>query len=152
MKPPKRFNDAIAKLYNAFHDNSLNPECCTHCAVGNILDNNESWTHLTDHHGSMRLTYVGLVNQQLGKRFNGYTPLELLKIESLFLEACGYELPVSPHSKKPANRFDKEIQFNGLCAVVSWLCELDGVDNVMDYSRLFQSTETYTAALSMQLA
>jgi hypothetical protein len=137
MIPPKRFENAIRKLYTAFHAGRLDPECCKHCAVGNVLDNNESWTHLTDHHGSLELTYVGKVNQLLGKRFKGYTPAELLAMEALFLKGCGYELPIAPGSKKPANRYAKDMQFNGLCAVVDYLCRLDGVPNVMDYSGLF---------------
>ena len=33
---------------------------------------------------------------------------------------------------------DKELLFNGLTAVISYLCELDSVPNVMDYSKLFE--------------
>ncbi len=80
----KRFDEALKKLYVAFHNDTLNPEDCKQCAVGNILDNNDSWRHMTDLHGSNRLSYVGLVHQNLGRRFNGYSPIELLKIEASF--------------------------------------------------------------------
>ena len=36
---------------------------------------------------------------------------------------------------------DKEQQFKGLCAVVEYLCELDGIPNVMDYTSLFETKE-----------
>ena len=67
MKTPKRLENALVKLYEAFHNNTLNPEDCTACAVGNILDNHDSWKHLSDEHGSLQLSYVGRVHQNLGR-------------------------------------------------------------------------------------
>lgn len=138
MQNPLRLENAIKKLYNAFHNNTLHPECCQQCAVGNILDNKDSWKHLSDSHGSLQLNYLGLVHQNLGRKFNGYTPLELLKIEAIFLKACGYSLPLYHSGKKPKNPQDKDSIFNGLAETVKFLCELDGVKNVMDYSKLFE--------------
>ena len=138
MKTSIRLEHAIKKLYIAFHNNQLNPECCKQCAVGNILDNTDSWKHLSDDHGSLELNYVGRVHQALGRRFNGYTPSELLQIESTFLKACQYELPFHHKNKKPENATDKDLLFNGLTKVVELLCSLDNVSNVMDYSKLFE--------------
>ncbi|KKK47554.1 hypothetical protein LCGC14_3154030 [marine sediment metagenome] len=138
MKSSPRLELAIAKLYTAFHNGSLHPECCTSCAVGNICDNIESWKHLTDRHGSVILNYVGKVNESLGRRINGYTPSELLKIEAVFLQGCGYSLPLGRKSTRPQDPTSKETLFNGLCAAVEFLCTLDGMDNVMDYSKLFE--------------
>lgn len=132
----KRFDEALKKLYKAFHNNTLNPEDCKQCAVGNILDNNDSWKHMTNVHGSTKLNYVGLVHQNLGRRFNGYLPIELLKIEASFLEGCGYRLGKT-YCHKPDYYKNKDILFNGLNAVVATLCELDGVKNVLDCSFLF---------------
>ncbi len=137
MKTSHRLERAINKLYVAFHNDELNPECCNHCAVGNICDNRDSWKHLTDEHGSTVLNYVGIVNENFGRRINGYTPKELLTIEVRFLQGCGYTLPLNHKSKKPAHPTSKETLFNGLCAAIAYLCELDGVENVMDYSKLF---------------
>jgi hypothetical protein len=131
-----RFDSAIRKLYMAFHNNTLNPENCKQCAVGNILDHKDSWGHLTDLHGSIRLNYVGLVHQNLGRQFNGYTPLELLQIESSFLRGCGYRLGKN-YCHKPDSTEDKDILFNGLCEVVATLCALDGIANIMNCSNLF---------------
>ena len=146
MNTSSRFNAAVNKLYAAFHNNTLNPEDCSQCAVGNILDQNDSWKHLTNMHGSVALSYVGLVHQNLGRRFNGYSPLELLKIERSFLEGCGYRLGAN-YCHKPDYFKSKSILFNGLSEVVSTLCQLDGVKNVMDCSSLFRYNAQTTEPL-----
>lgn len=138
MKTPKRLENALVKLYNAFHNNTLNPEDCTACAVGNILDNFDSWKHLSNEHGSLQLNYVGSVHQNLGRRFNGYSPLEILQVEKVFLDACGFKTPLCHYNQKPQNPRNKEVLFHGLCAVVQVLCALDEVTNVMEYSKLFE--------------
>ncbi|OEK09075.1 Na(+)-translocating NADH-quinone reductase subunit F [Flavivirga aquatica] len=138
MKTSHRLESALKKLYNAFHSNTLNPECCIQCAVGNILDNTDSWKYLSDSHGALELNYIGKVHQSLGRKFNGYTPLELLKIEHIFLNACGFKLPLHHKNKKPKNPTDKAVLFDGLFAVVDYLCKLDSITNVMDYTKLFE--------------
>lgn len=138
MHTPERLEQALEKLYVAFHNNTLNPECCKQCAVGNILNNTDSWKHLSDQHGALLLNYIGSVHQNLGRKFNGYSPLELLKIEATFLEACGYTLPLNHKNKKPKNSTKNEVLFQGLSAVIAYLCALDGVCNVMDYTRIFE--------------
>lgn len=137
MKTSSRFDSAIQKLYNAFHNQTLHPEDCTQCAVGNILDNQDFWKHISDYHGCLELNYVGLVNQKFGKRFNGYTPLELLQIEIAFLRGCGYQLPLHHKNHKPENPKQPDTLFSGLQAVVGFLCKLDNIPDVMDCSELF---------------
>ena len=136
MKTTARLDSAIKKLYTAFHNNSLNPECCKQCAVGNILDNRDFWKHLSDAHGSLTLNYVGIVNQKLGKRFKGYTPLELLHIEQAFLKGCGYQLPLHHRNVKPDNPKNPDNLFKGLSEVIKVLCQLDNLPNIMDCSKL----------------
>ncbi|CAH8283833.1 hypothetical protein EV196_103498 [Mariniflexile fucanivorans] len=138
MKTSIRLEQAVQKLYNAFYNNELHPECCKQCAVGNILDNSDSWKHLSDQHGALELNYLGNVHQSFGRKFNGYTPLELLHIEATFLRACGYQLPFHHKNKKPKNPTDKDVLFKGLTAVVTLLCSLDGIPNFMDYTKLFE--------------
>ena len=137
MVTSERFGRAVEKLYHAFHSGNLNPECCNHCAVGNICDNTDSWRHLTDVHGSTVLNYVGLVNENFGRKFHGYKPSELLRIEAAFLKGCGYSLPLGPNSIRPENKTSKDILFDGLCAAVSFLCKLDNIPDVLDYKGLF---------------
>ena len=138
MKSTSRLEFAITKLYTAFHNDSLHPECCKSCAVGNILDNTDTWRYLTDSHGSLVLSYIGRVNEGFGRKINGYAPSELLQIEAVFLQGCGYSLPLGRKTVKPNEPTSKETLFNGLSAAVEFLCALDGVDNVMDYSKLFE--------------
>ena len=143
MKTTPRLEQALIKLYNAYHKNKLNPEDCSACAVGNILDNHDSWKHLTLGHGSLQLSYVGRVHQNLGRKFNGYTPIEILHIEQVFLKACGFKTPLCHYNPKPQNPTDKDILFNGLCAVVDLLCQLDNVPNAMEYYKLFEYEDEY---------
>ena len=64
--------------------------------------------------------------------------MELLKIEAIFLKSCGYSIPLNHLGTQPKNPKDKELLFNGLCDTVGFLCTLDGIENVMDYSKLFK--------------
>lgn len=139
METTQRLENAIKKLYLAFHNDELHPECCKSCAVGNILDRTDSWKHLSDTHGSIELNYVGRVHQSFGRRFNGYTPLELLQIEAVFLRACNYQLPLARHHFKPSSPLDKDLLFDGLYEVVKFLCQLDNVPNVIEYTKLFET-------------
>jgi hypothetical protein len=141
MKTTKRLEQALIKLYNAYHNNRLNPEDCTACAVGNILDNFDSWKHLSDAHGSLELSYVGKVHQNLGRKFNGYSPKELLQIEKVFLESCGFKTPLCHYNPKPQNPTSQEVLFDGLCTVVALLCELDDIPYLLDYSKLFEQED-----------
>lgn len=133
-----RLEQALTKLYTAFHNGTLEPECARGCAVGNILDNTDAWKHLSDDHGSLQLNYVGKVHEALGRTFNGYKPSQLLYIEHIFLTACGYKTPLRHFNKKPTNSTDRCMQFAGLCAVVSYLCTIDNEPDVMKFNRLFE--------------
>ena len=137
MHLPYRLETALEKLYTAFYNEQLDPENCCHCAVGNICDNVDAWKHLTDIHGSITLNYLGRLNQVMGKKINGYSPLELLSIEAVFLKACGYRLTSRNRLLKPESRIDPEMMYKGLCASVDYLCQLDGIENVMELYQRF---------------
>jgi hypothetical protein len=137
MTTSRRMEQAVKKLYTAFHSGHLNPDCSMQCAVGNICDRRDFWKHFTDLHGSVKLNYVGKVNEAFGKKFNGYSPLELLRIEAQFLAGCGYVLPIDRRSKNSEVKITKEILFQGLSKVVSFLCVLDRIPDIMDCSQLF---------------
>lgn len=138
MRYTQRFENAIAKLYSAFTCGKLNPECCIQCAAGNIVDNKDYWKHFSDTHGSLKLNYVGNVHEFLGRRINGYLPSEILKTEYIFLQACGYGLPFSARSIKPKLPHSQDTLFNGLCAVITYLGALDGIENVMEVTGVFE--------------
>jgi hypothetical protein len=133
-----RLEQSLTKLYHAYHNDLLEPECSCGCAVGNILNRTDAWKHLSDEHGSLNLNYVGKVHEMLGRTFGGYKPSELLLIESTFLEACGYQTPLRHNHKKPTNPTDKDLQFSGLCAVASLLCAMDNVPDAMKLNNIFE--------------
>ncbi len=137
----QRFTNAITKLYDAFHNGTLHPECACQCAVGNICDNNDAWKHLSDDHGSLNLNYIGIVNEKLGKRLYGYKPSELLRIEQAFLQGCGYQLPLKHNHFKPSNPEDRNLQFEGLCGAIIIMCKLEGINDITDYTKLFENED-----------
>lgn len=135
MGKNSRLDQALEKLYSAFNSGTLHPECCKQCVVGTILDGTDSWKHLSNDHGSLKLNYVGQVHESFGRRFNGYKPSELLLIEKTFLETCGYELPIHHQNYKPLNPMESNMLFKGLSAVVGLLCKLDNSPNVFDTAK-----------------
>lgn len=135
MKTTERFDNAVSKLYTAYHSGELSGMQCHMCAVGNICNNNSSWyepvaksrphtkgTYLDD--TKLPLICDVLENETIKK--TGYSGNELAKVESIFVSHSYYDET-------------KETQFKGLCAVVEYLCELDNIPNVMDYRKLFES-------------
>ena len=140
METSNRFNKALEKLYKAFHENRLNPLSCTQCAVGTILDNNHYWKEFSNYNGTLQLNYVGLVHQRLGRKFNGFTPLELLQIEKVFLQACGYSVPLHQYTFTNKKK-NKDKLFKGLEAVIAQLCVFDKIPNVIDCTVLFTTIQ-----------
>ena len=138
MKLSQRLDAALLKLYKAYQDNALHPEDACRCAVGNILNQTDSWKHLSNLHGSLQLNYIGLVHEVLDKKFGGYKPSELMAIEKAFLEGCGYQTPLATQKKKPKNPTNRELLFDGLAATIEKLCALDGVENVLEITTAFE--------------
>jgi len=130
MKTTKRFERAVSKLYNAFHNGTLDAGDCKHCAVGNILGH-DKWTCSSP---SSYLWENSNPKDEVFSFFDGsennseYSSEELKMIEYWFIIGHEeYELD------------DKNCQFKGLCAVIEYLCELDNIPNIMDYTSLFET-------------
>lgn len=132
METPKRFTEAVTKLYNAFHRGKLNAFDCAACAVGSVVGSS-AWK---------KNWYTNTLGGMLAQRIKGTYPVyeviktgysveELAKLELIFLQ--NFDLSLDRNGQ------DKEQQFNGLCAVIEYLCELDGIPNVMDYTCLFET-------------
>ena len=128
MKTTKRFEDAVTKLYTAFHNGELNAMDCRQCAVGNMCDNSSNWGF----YGSEELRTPTM-------RKTGYSAYQLENIESIFMHGnmsneigIIWDLSVSQ---------TKEEQFTGLCAVIEYLCELDNIPNVLDFKGLFETED-----------
>lgn len=131
MKP--RLENAITKLYTAFHEGTLDAYSPCYCAVGNLLGG-AIWTR--DGLGTKITMLKGCLNT------SGYSGMELAKIEVIFIESdCTHcELP------------KKENQFLGLCEVVAYLCKLDNEPNVMDIQKLFEFDENKKPVHELQFS
>lgn len=128
----KRFNNAVTKLYIAFHNGTLNALDCSACAVGNICDNKRDWIKVrrdlvTD---SLKFDYYKEKEALTLISKTGYSPKEIVHIEHLFMEKAmgGYRTYFIE---------TRETQFEGLCAVIEYLAELDGIPNPFDFNKLF---------------
>lgn len=138
MKTTKRFEQAVIKLYNAFHKGELDAWDCMACAVGNICNNNPSWAsfyngvYLYKSMPCEEPEVSKFPDKDLNKVIieSGYSAYQLAKIETIFLKG----MPT-------LDKETKDQQFNGLCAVVEYLCELDNIPNIMDYTSLFETEE-----------
>ena len=129
MKTTERFDNAVSKLYKAYHNNRLNAFDCKACAVGNILNNDMSWDN----------GYIGARQfNESHLQLSGYSQIELNTVELKFMRGTNTTFQDAKFRHK-LNEPNKETQFKGLCAVVEYLCELDNIPNVMDYTKLFES-------------
>lgn len=130
MKTTKRFDNAVTKLYTAFHNGTLNALKCEACAVGNLCDNDGGWFNIGEEFNHRKIPFRYTLK-------TGYSVEELNTIESLFM--FGTKNIHTDVSKFYSSDNKKETQFKGLCAVVEYLCELDNIPNVMDYTKLFET-------------
>ena len=128
-KLPVRLENAITKLYNAFHNNELGRESCARCAVGNIIGHRAWYGGSAHAYVENNLECVESIFLRSSHENNsGYSLEELAIVEYKFIVSIG-------------KTETKETQFKGLCAVIEYLCELDGVDNVMEIQSLFEYKE-----------
>jgi hypothetical protein len=136
---PKRFTDAVSKLYSAFHEGTLDSFNCKQCAVGSICDGNSEWADIRScASGSFEDPKRKEVIEIIDK--TGYSPIEIYNIEKIFITNAPYKL-----------RHDKDAQFKGLCAVIEYLCELDNIPNILEYTSLFEFNENNEAKNELQL-
>lgn len=139
MKTTERFENAVTKLYNAFHYGELKLSNCTACAVGNICDNKSEWfspiIEIKKSIYNYAETFEIIENDTIKK--SGYSAFELSMIETKFAYGVNY----ANGEDKGWTMETKETQFNGLCKVIEYLCELDNIPNVMDIQSLFEYKE-----------
>lgn len=134
MRTTIRFENAVTKLYKAFHEGRLKYGSCTKCAVGSIVGN-DLWSNvfcainlglnpeIKDQIKYQK--YIGETKNSIDR--TGYSVEELAMVEYQFLLGLGN------------GEETKETQFEGLCAVIEYLCGLDGIPNIMDYTALFET-------------
>lgn len=147
MEHSNRFKQAVTKLYNAFHSGELNAFDCEKCAVGNICNGRKEWAQSSSVF-FIKSEYKGECKTVIDR--TGYSAIELFKIERLFMHGklvgdnlkqkrSKYSDLISSHSAYFECNYEKlkEQQFYGLLAVIEYLCELECIPNIMDYSKLF---------------
>lgn len=124
FKTTERFERAVSKLYNAFHLGELNAldACC--CVVGNLCNNNGNWHPLYADMTKEKFEIIAQTN---------YSRDELRNAESIFMHGGDWR----EWTKHGVG--NRDMQFKGLCAVVEYLAELDGIPNLMDYKALFET-------------
>lgn len=135
MMSNSRFDRALSALYQGFYTGNLYPEDACRCAVGTLCDGWSAWKHFSDDHGSLRLNYVGRVHELLGRRYFGYLPSELLKIEAAFLKGCGYQLPLHHRSYRPDVQNTPDSLFNGLLMALRLLADLEGINDIIPHTK-----------------
>ena len=134
MQSQNRFDRALNSLYEGFYNGDLHPEDACRCAVGTLCDGWSAWKHFSDSHGSLKLNYVGRVHEGIGRRYFGYLPSELLKIEAAFLAGCGYHLPLDHRALRPDNPNDPDVLYKGLLAAIKELCALEGREDILPHT------------------
>lgn len=139
MKTTERFDNAVSKLYTAYHEDLLNAYNCSSCAVGTICNGNSDWSIMLQYNDFRLVIYMYLkeddfkhLNPTESVKKTGYSPYEISMIEKIFLDKARGANMNNTEEKR-------ESEFKGLCAVVEYLCELDNIPNVMDYTKLFET-------------
>lgn len=127
MKHSERFTNAVTKLYNAFHNGTLDFGYCAHCAVGSIVGHSD-W-HMNCPMNVWKGVFKEIDKCYINNNNSGYSLKELYEVEKRFILAFDNYTQID----------NKEKQFKGLCAVIEYLCQLEGIPNVMDYTKLFES-------------
>lgn len=130
MKITERFDRAIKSLYEAFHFGELKKQNCKACAVGNMVGGRTEW-HVAiyfmrqlgpniDYHIIQPGYFVPEIKKGLLQiEGTGYSYLQIMNIEELFESS--------------------ESEFDGLCKIIEYLCGIEGIPNIMDYIKLFET-------------
>jgi len=142
----ERLDNAIEKLYTAFHKGELNAMDCSACAAGNVCgDSGWQWVRrglgkVESQQSLMHFRNQGESDVDYGISLikkSGYSNLEIVNIEKNFLFGMGYSSFSNDYKDLTADE-RHEKNFQGLCAVIEYLCDLDNVPNVMDIQSLFE--------------
>lgn len=150
MKTTKRYNNAVKVLYTAYHNGTLDAMNCKHCAVGNLCNNDDSWAEGV----CIGYSYgfgcpARIPDDYIFNNPSNYSNKELREIESIFIKGVpdAYKNFNNKFSNNIRNndvlngirtkKEQKELQFKGLCAVIEYLAELDGIENPFNFDNLF---------------
>lgn len=129
MKTTKRFDEAVIKLANAFHNKELVPGWCASCAIGTLIGRTGKWYLYIFHNGL--LNEKGLLEAREELESIDYNMNEVIRIESIFEYSYN-------HSREVLKNKKRESIFYVLCEVVKLLAEFDGITGVMDIESLLK--------------
>lgn len=139
----QRFEKAYSALVNAYFNGTLVKGMCTACAVGNIVADAQGgvisvnngirctthsnfWGALFATHRDMQVNRISIYPQEADRLLSltGYTAHELAEVEFAF--ETNTKIHVNMY-EVVCEQFILQDQFNGLCAVVDVLLELDNI-------------------------
>ena len=132
MKTTKRFEESATKLYNAINEGTLNAFDCEHCGVGSLVEKGQGWTMHYREGGNI----VSCENYDMFKApyHKDYSEEEIFNVEKVFLTEW-----VKVGKLQGSNGKEKEIQFNGLMAVLNYLAELDNIQSIEEQYNKFKT-------------
>lgn len=133
MKMPERLERACRILYNAYHTGELNAFDCEACAAGNLCNGLSVWS------------LSNLKAQHDTEKISLYPHSVIITVESIFMEPF-YMDPLYgrfPHQRdRRIIAAKKELQFEGLSKVISYLCAVDGYPDIMEMGKnMFDSVD-----------
>jgi len=125
---PKRFEQAIENLVEAYFKETLEKGSCTKCAVGNICQADTGLWHtaIKDFREYGFIEDDCLLDEVKNiESFTGYSLEQLEKIESVFED-----------NTKDSSEIE---QYKGLCAVFDKLCQIEGIKNSKPYKQMLET-------------
>lgn len=138
-----RFNQAIDKLVTAFFNETLMKGECDKCAVGNIVGNRYWSDVFLTSLGLQRKKNLNVANSEIVRRGvdhirkTGYSVDEMARIEFTFEQNTTYTTKCLEEAEISRDDLIQD-QFNGLCAVVELLCEMEGITDAQHYKNIFR--------------
>jgi hypothetical protein len=136
MRTTKRFEESATKLYNAFNEGTLNAFDCKACAVGSMIGTGEKWSmHYREEGNIFSFKSLwkdcGIFKAPYHK---DYSEEEIFNVEKVFLTEW-----VKTGKLRESNGREKEIQFDGLIAVLNYLAELDSIKSIGEQYNKFKT-------------
>jgi hypothetical protein len=127
MRTTKRFEQSATKLYNAFNEGTLNAFDCEHCGVGSLVEKGQGWTMHYREGGNIFSSKGSCETYDMFKApyHKDYSEEEIFNVEKVFLTEW-----VKAGKLQESDGKEKEIQFDGLMAVLNYLAELDNINSI----------------------
>ena len=139
-----RFENAIRKLIHAFFNDELIATCCRYCPVGNICGG-DGWTNIVWSHPDHTHFGGNNLSLQFAIEHNpkalelitktGYSVRDIVLVENAFMGVVDRLVDLGSFT-------EIEINYQGICAVIDVLCEIEGYDSE-EYKPYFEFNEKH---------